>query len=644
MAISQFKVKVGKKGKATPHANYIMREDKYGDDFGKHANGIYKEVELTGYGNMPGWAKDNPMLFWKMADEHERDNGTTYREFIISLPRELNFQQRTELFQAFIKQEIGDKHAYQFAMHNPPALDGGEQPHVHFMFSERLNDGLDRSPDTYFKRYNAKFPERGGAKKASVSATPSQRKAELKKLRSRWEKVCNKYLEKYGFDERIDMRNWKERGLDEKPVNISMKDMQKPEIKQAYYQQLVIKKELQNEEQKIEQLDIEITDKRINENKPILAISEQQIARSEQQFTQSKQRIANGNLGLGGQSSSGQIRTSTAVEIDSRIERAIIDSERAVADTTNATREALQSVRERKQRLAEINRERLNNPINRTPKDLFRFLVNAVTPKRKKYIDENGTGNNLVAIDYAFEQYQANKELGIFVDYSVNENFRVVKKSTNSYSLKSTAQAVFSTLISAFKSNDKSIIDDYKNVGIGEFCEKYSIALDNEQIAQYHAKNPALKLTQSQSQQSVEKLIGFKMNVVFYRAGSRDGSELMSVSDYDNVCKNGHPKFPHHTTKDLRFDSYAMLDKADKINNPSLRELNKFLADNCDKPTIRQDMQKLNILEFISKYPININAKEVLDHAPQQLQADEKNIEPAPSPKKVKVAVSTPKP
>ena len=45
MAISQFKVKVGHKGKAVAHANYVMREDKYGDSFGKHANKKDKEVD-----------------------------------------------------------------------------------------------------------------------------------------------------------------------------------------------------------------------------------------------------------------------------------------------------------------------------------------------------------------------------------------------------------------------------------------------------------------------------------------------------------------------------------------------------------------------------------------------------------------------
>ena len=114
---------------------------------------------------MPKWAEHNPNYFWQTADEHERKNGSTYREHVIALPRELDVNERHELIKDWIAQEIGDKHAYQYAIHNPPAMDGKEQPHAHIMFSERTIDGIERDPDQYFKRYNSKNPEKGGAKK-----------------------------------------------------------------------------------------------------------------------------------------------------------------------------------------------------------------------------------------------------------------------------------------------------------------------------------------------------------------------------------------------------------------------------------------------------------------------------------------------
>ena len=43
----------------------------------------------------------------------------------------------------------------------------GENPHAHLMFSERPNDGIERGGEQWFKRYNAKAPEKGGATSSS---------------------------------------------------------------------------------------------------------------------------------------------------------------------------------------------------------------------------------------------------------------------------------------------------------------------------------------------------------------------------------------------------------------------------------------------------------------------------------------------
>ena len=233
MAIGRLSVGIGKKGKASPHAQYIARE-------GKYAKPSYHEEKLenTGYGNMPKWAEHDPNYLWQMADEHERKNGTTYREHVIALPRELDKNQRHELVKDWIKSEIGDKHAYQYAIHNPPAMDGGEQPHAHIMFSERLIDNIERDPDQYFKRHNSKNPEKGGAKKANTPKMSADRKAELKAMRDRWEKTCNSHLEKAGRYERISMKSLKEQGIDREPVNLTMVQIQKPEIRQAYINEL----------------------------------------------------------------------------------------------------------------------------------------------------------------------------------------------------------------------------------------------------------------------------------------------------------------------------------------------------------------------------------------------------------------------
>ncbi|WP_225211763.1 MobA/MobL family protein [Psychrobacter communis] len=229
MAIGRLSVGVGPKGKAGPHAMYIAREGKYA----KHNDKIEK-LEATGSGNMPDWAQADPNFFWKMSDEHERKNGTSYREHVIALPRELTAEQRHELIKEWIEQEIGEKHAYQYAIHNPLAMDGGEQPHAHIMFSERLIDGIDRDPDQYFKRHNSKNPEKGGAKKANTPKLADERKLELKDQRDRWEKLCNSHLELAGSDARISMKSLADQGIDRDPVNLSMQQIKRADVEEIY--------------------------------------------------------------------------------------------------------------------------------------------------------------------------------------------------------------------------------------------------------------------------------------------------------------------------------------------------------------------------------------------------------------------------
>lgn len=229
MAIARLSVGTGKKGKASPHAQYIAREGKY-----EKGNDSLEKLEHTGHGNMPAWAEHNPNYFWQSADEHERKNGSAYREHVVALPRELDSDKRHNLIKDWIDQEIGDKHAYQYAIHNPPAMDGKEQPHAHIMFSERTRDGIERDPDQYFKRYNGKNPERGGAKKANTGMKPADRKADLLAQRDRWEKTCNAHLEQAGRYERISMKSLKAQGIEREPTNFTMTQLKKPEVKDTY--------------------------------------------------------------------------------------------------------------------------------------------------------------------------------------------------------------------------------------------------------------------------------------------------------------------------------------------------------------------------------------------------------------------------
>ncbi len=228
MASYHLSVKVGAKGKALAHAEYIEREGEYKV---KHQ----EKLEAVEHGNMPKWAQDHPNLFWQCADDYERKNGSTYREIEIALPRELTAPQRKELVQIFVEQELGEQHAYTWAIHTPKAsIEGGEQPHAHIMYSERLQDGIERSPDQFFKRYNPKHPERGGCQKSNTTKTIEQRKTELIGLRERFADLQNAYLEEYGHADRVDHRSLADQGIERTPEkHLGWRDSQNQQFKDS---------------------------------------------------------------------------------------------------------------------------------------------------------------------------------------------------------------------------------------------------------------------------------------------------------------------------------------------------------------------------------------------------------------------------
>lgn len=207
MAVYHLTAKIGRKGKAFSHAQYLQRE-------GKYSRGAkYEDIEAKGDGNMPKWARENPTDFWKAADDFERKNGSVYRELEISLPRELSRDERETMARLYMREKFGDRHAYSWAIHNPKSkFDGQEQPHLHVMYSQRILDGHDRAPDQFFRRYNANHPERGGAKKDTGTKHLGQLRDELREERKQWAEFHNMVMDSHGIDAHIDHRTLEEQG------------------------------------------------------------------------------------------------------------------------------------------------------------------------------------------------------------------------------------------------------------------------------------------------------------------------------------------------------------------------------------------------------------------------------------------------
>ena len=155
---------------------------------------------------MPEWAEDAPGKYWEAADEHERANGRLYSEIQFALPKELSAAGRREVASGFAEQLTGpERLPYTLAIHR--GGEDGENPHAHLMFSERGHDGIERNGEQWFKRYNAKAPEKGGARKSRAAKAGDW----LEKTREEWEQTANQALERAGRGEQIDRRSLADR-------------------------------------------------------------------------------------------------------------------------------------------------------------------------------------------------------------------------------------------------------------------------------------------------------------------------------------------------------------------------------------------------------------------------------------------------
>ena len=199
MAVYHLKMSVGARSggqSASAKSDYIERDGRYDRE--------REELEYSESGNMPEWAQEDPKEYWSAADQYERANGRLYREVQFALPKELTEAERRDTAREFAQQLTGpEKLPYTLAIHRGD----GENPHAHLMFSERANDGIDRSAETWFKRANTAEPERGGARKSRVAVPRTW----LEQTREKWEQTANQALERAGRAERIDHRSLAER-------------------------------------------------------------------------------------------------------------------------------------------------------------------------------------------------------------------------------------------------------------------------------------------------------------------------------------------------------------------------------------------------------------------------------------------------
>lgn len=197
------KTKTKKAPSCVNRFRYITRTAQYANR-NDHENEV---VEYVKSGNMPSFCTDRPDKFWQSAELHERKNGRTSTSIVNALPKELSEIQRIELTEIIIKHLCAEHNfPYTAAIHNhKSAIAGEDQPHLHLMYSERSVDEYDRTPDQFFKRYNSKNPELGGARKVTANLK-GEGKEIVNRIRAEIEVLTNEYLEQHAPTKIVKIR------------------------------------------------------------------------------------------------------------------------------------------------------------------------------------------------------------------------------------------------------------------------------------------------------------------------------------------------------------------------------------------------------------------------------------------------------
>lgn len=235
-------------------------------DFTRKKGLIWQDVFLPEFAP-PEW-KDRSVL-WNAVEKNEKTKDSRLaREFLPALPIELTPAQWQELLTDFIQNNfVADGMCADVAVHDP--YPPGHNPHAHIMATVRpldekgnwqyktekeylcVRNGEERGftaaefkqaqADGWEKQYQYKV----GKKKVYMAPSAAQAQGyervskypkstkygrknpiserwnseeQLVQWRKAWADAANRYLKRYGHEERIDHRSHEERGLDEQPT------------------------------------------------------------------------------------------------------------------------------------------------------------------------------------------------------------------------------------------------------------------------------------------------------------------------------------------------------------------------------------------------------------------------------------------
>ena len=170
---------------------------------GQYARARQDEVVHLESGSMPAFASSDARLYWAAADSHERSNGRLFRSLTAALPNSLDFAGRLELARSFAEHVTAGQLPYTLALHAGLSKEAGvaDNPHLHLVFSERVNDGVARAAEQWFRRAAPKGgdPATGGARKSERTKP----RAWLEETRQAWAAEMNLAFDRAGVADEV---------------------------------------------------------------------------------------------------------------------------------------------------------------------------------------------------------------------------------------------------------------------------------------------------------------------------------------------------------------------------------------------------------------------------------------------------------
>ena len=176
---------------ASYRCGYMLRDERLGENFN------FSRSDRVGYTAImlpkcaPAAFSDRSTLWNEVEAIEKRKDAQVAKEADIALPSELTEEQNIELAREFCQTLVDQGMIADLCLHN---LDG-DNPHFHVMTTTRSVDS-----DGFGKK-NRDWND----------------KQILEDMRLNWQNICNKHLEKYGHDARIDHRSNIEREIDREP-------------------------------------------------------------------------------------------------------------------------------------------------------------------------------------------------------------------------------------------------------------------------------------------------------------------------------------------------------------------------------------------------------------------------------------------